>query len=570
MKLKSQTILRFFILIFCFATIPFFSLPLYTNKFYELNKTQNITKSFNLLKYIKFSFPTFQENEFSYKYITTGIESLLKINESSDDFESWLDSQTEISFNGILSNIGGVGIHSDNVSEGAVIASPSKINPNYFYQWVRDAAITINSLVEYLQDHKDDLNSLLSKKLIYAIEAYIANNYNLQRLDNKSGTWDSLEGLGEPKFLTNSKPFNENWGRPQRDGPGLRIITISNYINFLLENNLSITNPDLHDLNYIYTEILKPDLNYIIDNWFKPGFDLWEEINSYHLFTSLTMLKAIKSGIKISNDFNDSEFNSKLKLTFTSLRFYILFESGFKLSDIPYLIETPSLFLQGKRCGLDIGSVLASLRAHDMDDYTDFIDIPFSIDDSAVISTLSALANDMKYRYPINKENININEGLALGRYPEDLYDGYGISEGNPWFISTATASELLFKLVYYLYFHNKDLVITKDQFTFYSNFINLDPHTEVDKLILPFNSNAFIQSTLSLMKYADSFLEIIKKHVDEYGHMSEQFNRYNGYMEGAEDLTWSYGSFWSAMRWRKRASDTITKNSIVIKVKNY
>lgn len=496
--------------------------------------------------------------EASRDYVYEGIESFYDLNDTSSDFDSWLDEQTERAFSGILANIGGVGIHSDEVSDGAVIASPSKSHPNYFYQWVRDAAITINSLVEYLQDHQDSLDSPLSKQLSYAIESYISNSYKLQRIDNRSGTWESLDGLGEPKFMANSEPFKENWGRPQRDGPGLRVITIANYIGFLVENNLTVTHPELPSIEYIYNEILKPDLTYIANNWNKNGFDLWEEIDSVHLFTSLTMLKALKSGIKISGDCDDSDFNSKLRLAFISLRFFILFESGFKISDIPYLIETPSLFLQGQRCGLDIGSVLATLRAHDLDDPTDFIDIPFSIDDTAVISTLSALVNDMRYRYPINTEKGKFSEGLALGRYPEDRYDGYGISEGNPWFISTATASEVLFKLVYYLYFHHQDLVITKDQYVFYASFTDFDITTEAKEVVLPFNSHAFVETTLSLMKYADSFLEVIKQHVDEHGNMSEQFNKYTGYMEGAENLTWSYGSFWSAMRWRKRASDAV------------
>lgn len=556
----------FFTFIFLIFNLLFTStqaLPLCGNPISEITSNW-IT---NPLEFFDYQFRSFfsliPKKQSSTKYISTGIESLYNLSEISEDFDSWLDSEKEIAFQGILANIGGIGITSDDVSPGAVIASPSKFKPNYFYQWVRDAAITINSLVEYLQDHTDDLDSPLAQKLFYAIESYIANNHKLQRLDNKSGTWESLEGLGEPKFMTTSEPFNENWGRPQRDGPGLRTITIANYINFILTNKLSISHPDIPNIEYIYTEIVKPDLTYITKNWYKNGFDLWEEINSLHLFTSLTMLKAVKSGILLADLFEDSDFSSSLKLTFTTLKFYILFESGFKINDIPYLIETPSLFIQGKRCGLDIGSVLGSLRAHDMDDLSDLIDIPFSIDDSAVMSTLSALANDMKYRYPINKEGDTFTEGLALGRYPEDLYDGYGISEGNPWFISTATASEFMFKLVYYLYLHKKDLVITKDQYKFYYNFIELDIHIYDEKIVMPYKSDAFIKSTLSLMKYADSFLKVIKRHVDENGHMSEQFNKYSGYMEGAKDLTWSYGSFWSALRWRNKASEIIIDNMI-------
>lgn len=513
----------------------------------------------NLWKYL---FPN-KKKYVSDLIIYDGITSIYNSNSNQTttdtiEFDLWIVNQTDISFNGILSNIGGIGIKSEDVSPGCVIASPSKNNPNYFFQWVRDAAITINSLVEYLKDNKDDLNNPISQQLLLAIESYIANSFILQRLDNKSGTWKSLEGLGEPKFMADSTQFNENWGRPQRDGPGLRIITISNFVKFLIDNDLNTSHPDLPNLEYIYNEILKPDLTYIIENWDKNGFDLWEEIDSIHLFTSLTMLKALKSGFEISKLFNDSDFSFKLRLSFISLRFYIMVESGFKNSNIPYLIETPSLLFEGKRSGLDIASILASLKSHDMDDISDFVDIPFAIDDSSVFSTLTALINDMKFRYPINHSQVGFTKGFALGRYPEDLYDGYGISEGNPWFISTATASELLFKLVYYLYYHDQDLIITNDQFPFFASFTDLDLMLNSDRIIFPYGSDAFIETTSALLKYADSFLEVIQLHVDENGNMSEQFNRYSGYMEGAEKLTWSYSSFWSAIRWRKRALNAI------------
>lgn len=551
MKLHSNNIVLLFLFVMSCYISPVLSLP---HQLTTYSDPSSLPYDF-LKSIINFIFSN-RKQPVSEVHISSGIISIYNLTASADPlFESWISEQDEFSFNGILSNIGGVGIHSKNVSNGAVIASPSTVKPNYFYQWTRDAAITINSLVEYLQDHQDDLNSSFSKKLFYAIESYILNNYHLQRLDNKSGTWESYEGLGEPKFMPDGRTFDEHWGRPQRDGPGLRVLTISNYLNFLLDNGLETQDPNLLNTTFIYNEILKPDLTYIIQNWNMNGFDLWEEVDSIHLFTSLTMLKALKSGIKMSEHFNDNEFKLKLRLSFTSLKYFILVESGFKNPSIAYLLETPSLLSQGKRTSLDIASILACLRSHDVDDLTDMIDIPFSVYDSAVLSTLAALINDMRYRYPINHNGNGFGNGVALGRYPEDIYDGIGLSEGNPWFISTASASELIYKLVYFLFFHNKDLVITKDQYAFYSSFISLDPNIESKKVILPFNSEAFNVTTLSLLSYADSFLSVIKDHVDEEGHMSEQFNKYNGFMEGAENLTWSYGSFWSAVRWRIRAS---------------
>ncbi|ODV82559.1 glycoside hydrolase family 15 protein [[Candida] arabinofermentans NRRL YB-2248] len=486
----------------------------------------------------------FTSSEPTSSVVTDGVVSTVSIPRS--DFEGWLQVQEAIAFKGILNNIGGFGgfEESDNVTVGAVIASPSKKRPNYFYQWIRDGAITINSLVEYLEDHQFDDSEY---DLAPVIESYIINAYQIQRVNNPSGDFESLEGLGEPKFMPDSTPFTDHWGRPQRDGPGLRVITITNYLSLLKKYGRSLIKSDeLHSEEFIYNEIIKPDLKYIIKSWNKSGFDLWEEVDSLHLFTSLTQLKAIKNGLEYATRY-DKEFYDELARTFNALRFFISVDSGYRIQNVPYLIETPSLLAQSKRSGLDIASILGSLRAHDLDT-DDTLDIPFPIDDASVLNTLAAMVNDMKYRYPINHNRLGFSTGFALGRYPEDVYDGYGTSEGNPWFIATATASELIYKIVYNLYSHQKDLIIPLDHKMIFESITNMKIEGET---ILPYGSDAFIEATSSLFRYADAFMDVIREHVDNDGHMSEQFNKYSGYMEGAEDLTWSYGALWSSMRWR-------------------
>jgi len=42
-----------------------------------------------------------------------------------------------------------------------------------------------------------------------------------------------------------------------------------------------------------------------------------------------------------------------------------------------------------------------------------------------------------------------------------------------------------------------------------------------------------------------------VKFHVDSDGQMSEQMNRWSGYLQGARDLTWSYASFLTALEAR-------------------
>ncbi|KAK6455736.1 Glucoamylase GLU1 precursor [Scheffersomyces xylosifermentans] len=487
------------------------------------------------------------------------------------DFETWVVEQKKVSFQGILNNIGGVSefLNVSEVSKGAVIASPSKNKPNYFYQWVRDAALTIKSLIYHIDDNKfenvDDIKSV--------IEAYIENNYYLQRLDNNSGKFDDQDkaGLGEPKFNANNTAFTDNWGRPQRDGPGLRAITVLSYLSLLEKWDKKVSNEFLQSPEFIYNEIVKPDLIYIIKNWFKEGFDLWEEVNSHHYYTSITQLTAIKDGLALAQKIEkDPDFIRKLKVTFSNLKQFIEVDSGYKNPALPYIVETPSLLRSGKRTGLDAGSLLGSLHSHNME-FGDYSDIPFDVTDDHLINTLSAMVADMKYRYPLNHNKIGFEKGVgvALGRYPEDIYDGYGTSEGNPWFISTASASEIIFKFLYDLKNRKLDIIINNQNKDFFQQFIDFDkiPSTDIvtvpaneytDAIVIRYGSQTYKTLALNLASYSDSFLEIIKDHVDNHGRMSEQFNKYHGFMQGARDLTWSYSAVWNAFRWRQKTLDIL------------
>ncbi|ANZ77274.1 BA75_04746T0 [Komagataella pastoris] len=473
------------------------------------------------------------------------------------EFNQWLLYQRNVSFHGVLNNIGGYGYNADNVSVGCIIASPSKSSPNYFYQWVRDSAITINTVIEYLYDDNID-ESIDKSELLEAIDGYINNIHHLQRQDNRSGKFkDGYASLGEPKFMVNGDPFNDSWGRPQRDGPGLRALSVANYIDLL--DKLGIQK-DSERLSFIYNEVLKPDLTYVTLYWDHDGFDLWEETSGLHFFTSLTQLKALRRGIELALRFEDYEFHGELKNAYTQLRNFIVGrDSGFQDPRFPHIIEHPNLLdapAHIRRNGLDIATIIAALRSHDVDDAGDMNNIPFGVDNARVLNTLTYLVNDMKFRYPLNQGRIapGLAIGMALGRYPEDTYNGVGTSEGNPWFISTSSAGELIYKLLYLQYKYQQDFVIDSSNREFYEMFLDLPKDSASGiQIRIPFGSDTYRALSASLIQYADSFLDVIREHVDNEGQMSEQFNRYNGYMQGAEKLTWSFGSVWSCLRWRNR-----------------
>lgn len=462
-------------------------------------------------------------------------------------FESWLEIQQNTSFRAILQNIN---------QNGVIVASPSKQNPNYYYQWIRDSAVTVRTLISYLEEHHDN-NTKAShshSQVSNLIELYILNNYKLQRTPNRLGDFANLAGLAEPKFNVDLTAFNEPWGRPQRDGPGLRAMTIIQFIDYLNRTDGEVIHPELQNSNYIYQKIIKPDLQYICQYWNESGFDLWEEVDSIHFFTSMVQLKALQMGIRWSKYFQDEDgtFTTKLINSFDVLKQHIENEFGFVSFGFDHVVESPRLLDSGERLGLDIATILAVIYAHENDDKEQQTgepvanSMPFNVFNPHVLNSISGLIIDMRQRYPINKNRF----GVALGRYPEDVYNGIGTSEGNPWFISTSTASEFIYQFIYNLQIQKSNLVIDDTNRQFFQPLINVTGN----EYTLEYNSSDFNSLITKLVEYADSFLDVVRTHTDSQGRMSEQFNKNTGFMQGAKELTWSYSAVWNAIRWRKKA----------------
>ena len=180
----------------------------------------------------------------------------------------------------------------NNINEtnnGSIIASPTKNNPNYFYHWIRDSAITMKAILkEYIRISKPELLHIILK--------YINFEYKLQNLN-------SISGLGEPKYNVDGTTFNDSWGRPQNDGPALRgliMLSIRNVLNY---------NMDIINLNIINI-IIKKDLEYVLNNYKNESFDLWEEKKGHHFYTRVVQAKFLKEYI---NNFNDKSVENDYK-----------------------------------------------------------------------------------------------------------------------------------------------------------------------------------------------------------------------------------------------------------------
>ena len=159
---------------------------------------------------------------------------------------------------------------------GMIIASPSN-DPPYKYHWIRDYALVMRPIIDMYNKTKDP------SYFKYIIN-YLENETKLQNIE-------TISGLGEPKYNIDCTAYSEPWGRPQNDGPALRGIILFKLID-MLKYKYDIL------IDQLILPIIKKDIKYILENYNKTSFDLWEENKGWHFYTRMVQLKFIKETLK--------------------------------------------------------------------------------------------------------------------------------------------------------------------------------------------------------------------------------------------------------------------------------
>ncbi|ODV88797.1 glycoside hydrolase family 15 protein [Tortispora caseinolytica NRRL Y-17796] len=452
--------------------------------------------------------------------------------------DSWIEEHRIKAFNYAVDNIGPRA--GPEVVPGTVVASPSREYPNYFYQWIRDAGLTIHSLIdEYANGTTTDKYSLEDLELIFA--NYIELSRQVQRTSNPSGTMYT-GGLGEPKFEVDGSPFTGAWGRPQRDGPPIRALALMHYVDIIRSGKGDALADQLLDS---IIDLLLPDLQYTAETWGFNGFDLWEEVSGIHFFTASMQRQALLQGALV---LSSSHPRIAAYLHAEAMTMGPLIRNFYD-SRRGHLVET----LYSSRSGLDAALFLAMNHAKQEG-------TTFSCASCEVLSTLMRYIKDNRARYPVNFQRQSPTSGVAVGRYPEDVYDGVGMSRGNPWFLATAAMAEQMYNLVIV---HEKEgsvIVPCRAVRDFYRELLvesSVDPDTVLPQSAEAYpvrigpDSEAYDAIIRGLLKYGDSFIAVIRHHTDAEGRMSEQLDAVTGFQRGAHDLTWSYCAFLDAVRAR-------------------
>lgn len=392
----------------------------------------------------------------------------------SDELNQWIEQQKRVCLEKIYEHIS-----PPDASPGAVIASPSRQDPDYYYHWVRDAALVMQAMIDECES-SEDLDRLFGD--------YIAFSKRNQQAP-------SLGNLGEPKFYVDGRPYEKQWGRPQNDGPALRAITLIRYAHNVLDRGWTPqVIEQLFDQELLSHSLIATDLRYVIDNWPKSSYDLWEEVKGQHFYSAMVQRRALLDGAELAERLGDIAHAQRYKLEAECIEKLIL---GHICPQTGHILVTSRWHggLSDKSSQLDTAVLLGVLHGARNDGF-------FEPSDPAVLATAAACVAAFTDCYPINQQGL---PGVLLGRYPEDRYFG-----GNPWVLSSLALAELYLRAAGQLQAQ--------------------DP-----------------EQAEQLRGQAREQFVRLRYHCPEEGYLDEQLARDSGYMTGAPDLTWSYAAFLTA-----------------------
>jgi len=423
--------------------------------------------------------PTNDHSSYCTYHLTTSYPNYYKpfLNKPTQSFNQ---TEIDIFFQYFVNNI-------DINKTGAVAAAPDLNTPggSYFYHWARDGALTINTLYSFT-------NNTFAKK-------YSDDYLKWINLIQSKNDPNNIDIRVEPKYeIPYGTAYTGGWCRPQNDGPGLQAITL---INTASDNSTSWST-------------IKYNLDYIVSGYNLDTCDLWEEIISKDFFWNrATMVKALLLGSRLANKlgFNNDAINWDNTANLIKSQLYSTHWNGY-------------YFYESNNRPVD-GAVIVALN-DGYDEETNFLD-PLSYE---VASTVNYYNQVFSNEYPINNYDAKFY-GILYGRYPGDIYAG-----GNPWILTTAALSSLMYRISNKL---SEGYTLSNNTIKMWLKALNIAN--------MPDNQSDFFKGQ------GDGLLLRIRKYIESYNfHMYEQIDKNNGKQLSAYDLTWSYAEVLNALKYRK------------------
>ena len=404
----------------------------------------------------------------------------------------------KISIEGILNNCKSA---RDNCLSGTMLASPSTSDPNYYFHWTRDSALTALLLVRLL-------NKLPQyyKQIYDVICSYVFHEIATIQKNNK-------EYYAEPKYFVDGNRYDEPWGRPQNDGPAIRGYALVEFAFYQLKNeNTRFIEEHLVDFPN-KKGILYSDFEFVAKNYDKTGFDVWEEVEGHHYFTSEFQYQFIKKFSQLATIFGDIDTQHKCRKVLVNMRKFLdKYYQNHWLSSVEVVNHSSE-----SRQWLDFANILAY-------NYCNLFWSPFL--HSHIGPTINEIAKQ-------NIEKFGVQHNIILfGRYKEDMY-----YQGPPWILLTIGFAQWLKRVDKMI---KTDPTIKQEDW-----FQNLQQIIE-NVVFNESTSHDWIENNFS------SLTTLYIRNMEKLLHIIHQKNNgfhesfYQQSLEGmsANNLTWSYASY--------------------------
>lgn len=280
----------------------------------------------------------------------------------------------------------------------------------------------------------------------------------------------------------------------------------------------------------VYWPLIYNDLLYVGQYWNTSSYDLWEEVNGNSFFTTTAQHRALVQGSIWAERLNQTCEPCK-----QAPAILCFLQSDFWNETGNYILANINTN-QVTRSEINADPILAAMHAFDINATCDAASLQPC--NSKVLATHKVWVDSFRNIYPLNDNNSAPAPALC-GRYPEDTYYG-----GNPWYITTLAAAEVLYDAVAQFSMAGE---VTVDNYSL-PFWQDLYPDVEATTYTDYANVSALLGAASN---YADSFIELISNYTPPNGTLNEQINKTTGEPLSAIALTWSYAAFVTAIERR-------------------
>jgi glucoamylase len=437
---------------------------------------------------------------------------------------------------------------------GSILASPEMAaydpKPDYFFHWLRDSALVADALREAIED------GTLEPSGIEHLVDFVAFSLKLCRLDGPSflqrgGYPETVEPsfqqhvrsraelaeivgdrmLGEARHNADGSLDVLKWGRPQNDGPALRALAV---MRFLTLDAFRVRAAEAA------LTLLRYDLDYTLSHWRSPCCDLWEETIGFHYHTRLVQQAALAEGSRFWAAEGDAE---RARACAEAARALLAeLDSHFDREDGVYrgrIADTGPDAPPPRR--LDIAVVLAAIHAGRHAG-------THSVADPKMLATLFALERLFEKEYPINRART-ADCAPALGRYAGDSY-----FTGGAYYFSTLGAAQFCFLLALAAA-QGEDIAVTTESRAPLAALLQAPAAALSDGALAGRSREAVAAAAL---RRGDMYLATVRRFTPASRELAEQFSQLDGAPTSADNLTWSYACFVTALAARRRAVEAM------------